>query len=182
MSTNDIERQCEDTIEFFRQELSRMRGGRASTSLLEGVMVDYYGSAVPLRQLGLINAPEPRLLTIQVYDHGAVEAVEKAIQQADLGLNPMREGNLVRIAIPALTEERRKELAKKLHKGAEEAKVSIRNHRRDAIDALKKQEKDKSISEDDLTRGKDEIQKTIDRYIVKVDELLNQKEKEMMEV
>jgi len=179
---NDLEAKCKKTAEHFKTDLGRLRGGRATTSLLEGVTVDYYGSRVPLIQLGMISAPEPRLLTIQVYDRGAVEAVEKAIQQADLGLNPSRDGSLVRIAIPALTEERRKDLIKKLHKMAEEAKVTIRNHRRESMDGLKKQEKDKQISADDLRRGSDEIQKITDKSTAEIDGLLQGKEKEMMEV
>jgi len=182
MSTENLKKNCEDTIEYLTIELGKMRSGRASSGLLETINVDYYGSSVPLKQLGLINAPEPRLLTVQVFDQGAVESVEKAIQTSDLGLNPARDGNLIRIAIPALTEERRKDLVKTLHKNAEEAKVAIRNHRREAIDELKKQEKDKSISEDEFNRGKDDVQKVTDSYIAQVDELLQSKEKEMMEV
>ena len=182
MASGDVKSNCEQSIEHFKTELSRMRSGRASTGLLEGIMVDYYGAQTPLIQLGMINAPEPRLVTVQVYDASAVESVEKAIQQADLGLNPSRDGNLVRVSIPALTEERRKELIKKLHALAEEARVAVRSHRRSAIDELKKQEKDKEISEDDSRREQESIQKTIDGYISQVDKLLEEKEKEMMEV
>ena len=178
----ELQRNCKETLEYLRLELSRLRTGRAQASLLEGLTVEYYGAPVPLQQLGLVNAPEARLLTIQVYDASAVESVEKAIQQADLGLNPARDGNLIRVAIPALTEDRRKELVKKLHKIAEEGKVSIRNHRRDAIDALKALEKDKEISEDDLSKGKEEVQKITDKYTKDVDVLLKEKEGEMMEV
>ena len=179
---NDLEGKCKKTAEHFKTDLGRLRGGRATTSLLAGVQVEYYGSRVPLIQLGMISAPEPRLLTIQVYDRGAVEAVEKAIQQSELGLNPSRDGSLVRIAIPALTEERRKDLIKKLHKMAEEAKVTIRNHRRESMDFLKKQEKDKAISADDLRRGSDDIQKITDKSTAEIDSLLQAKEKEMMDV
>ncbi len=178
----DLSDKCKETLEYLQTELSRIRSGRANTALLEGVQVDYYGSTVPLQQLGLISAPEARLLTIQVYDAGAVDSIEKAIQQADLGLNASRDGSLIRVPIPALTEERRKEFVKKLHKIAEEGKVAVRNHRRDAIDTLKKQEKDKDISEDDLAKGKDEVQKVTDTYTQEVDKLLAEKEKEMMEV
>ncbi|MBX7136730.1 MAG: ribosome recycling factor [Oligoflexia bacterium] len=174
--------QCVKAVEHFKKELGRVRSGRASTSLLEGVMVDYYGSQVPLIQVGLINAPEARLLTIQVYDGSAVEAVEKAIQKSELGLNPSREGNLVRVVIPALNEERRKELIKTLHRMTEEARVSLRNHRRDQIDELKKQEKSKEISSDELHRGQDEVQKITDKATADVEALLHAKEKEMMEV
>ncbi len=178
----NLKAECEKTVQHFKRDLGRLRTGRANSSLLEGVMVDYYGTQTPLIQLGMINAPEPRLITVQVYDRGAVEAVEKAIQQADLGLNPSRDGSLIRIAIPSLTEDRRKELIKKLHKMAEDTKVSLRNHRRDELDALKKQEKDKQISSDDLRRSTEEVQKIIDKHSSEVDQILSAKEKEMMEV
>lgn len=179
---NQLDAQCKATIEHFKKDLSRMRSGRASTSLLEGITVDYYGSHVALIQLGLINAPESRLITIQVYDPSAVESVEKALQQSDLGLNPSREGNLIRISIPSLTEERRKDLIKRLHKVGEETKVTLRNHRREAIDELKKNEKDKKISEDDMHRKQEEVQKLIDKYSKDIDTMVAAKEKEMMEV
>ncbi|MCB0331971.1 MAG: ribosome recycling factor [Bdellovibrionales bacterium] len=182
MDHSELESKCKHTIEYLHVELSRMRTGRANTSLLESLMVDYYGSKVPLQQLGLISAPEPRMLTVQIYDGSAIDSVEKSIQQSELQLNPSRDGNLLRIPIPALTEERRKELVKTLHKSAEEGRIAIRNHRREAIDGLKKAEKDKEISEDVLSRGKDEIQKVTDTYIAQVDKLLAEKEKEMMEV
>jgi len=178
----DLETKCTDSIEHFKRELTRMRSGRASTGLLEGLMVDYYGTQTPLQQLGLLNAPEARLITIQVYDTNAVESVEKAILQSDLGLNPSRDGNLIRINIPTLTEERRQELVKKINRMAEDAKVSIRNHRRDTIDSLKKQQKAKEISEDDLHRSMDDVQKIADDHIKGIETLLADKEKEMMEV
>jgi ribosome recycling factor len=178
----DLDVHCKKTVEHFKVEISRLRTGRAHTSLLEGIQVDYYGSHVPLIQMGMIGAPEPRLLTIQVYDASAVESVEKAIQQSELGLNPMREGNLLRIAIPALNEERRKEFVKKLNKLAEENKIVLRNHRRDAIDDLKKQEKDKKISQDDLRRSQDEVQKITDKFIADIEQLSQAKEKEILEV
>jgi ribosome recycling factor len=180
--TGSLKEQCEESIKHFKTELSRMRTGRAQSSLLEGIMVDYYGSPTSLIQLGMINAPEPRMITVQVYDQGAVEAVEKAIRQADLGLNPSRDGGLIRINIPSLTEDRRKELVKKLHKTSEEAKIAIRNHRRDQIDVLKKQEKEKKLSTDDLRRGQEEVQKLTDKYTADVDVLLQAKEKEITEV
>ena len=178
----ELEDKCKKTIEHFRREVSHMRTGRASAALFENIQVEYYGSHVPLQQLALVNAPEPRLVTIQVYDPGAVEAVEKAILQSDLGLNPSRDGNLLRLAIPHLTEERRKELIKKLHKMGEETRVALRNNRREAIEALKKRQKDKQISEDDLRRGQEEIQKVSDQYHKDVDTVVAAKEKEMMEV
>ena len=177
----ELEQKCKKTIEHFKKELGRVRTGRASSALLEGVHVEYYGSSVPLQQLGMINAPEPRLLTVQVYDGGAAEAVDRAIRAADLGLNPSRDGNLIRIAIPSLTEERRKEFVKRLHKMGEENKVVVRNHRRDEIEALKKKAKDKTISEDDSHRGQEEIQKITDRVIGELDVLMQAKEKEILD-
>lgn len=178
----DLEEKCKKTVEHFKKEVQRLRTGRASTQLLDGLMVDYYGSATPLMSLGLINAPEPRLLTIQVYDSNAMDSIDKAIRQADLGLNPSRDGGMIRIAIPALTEDRRKELVKKLHKMSEEEKIVLRNHRRDGIDLLKKQEKDKAISADDLRRGQDEVQKITDKYTAEIEKAQAVKEKEIMEV
>ena len=177
-----LEDECTKTVEHFKKDIGKVRTGRAQTGLIEGLMVDYYGSSVPLIQLGMINAPETRLLTIQVYDSNAVASVEKAIQQSDLGLNPSRDGNMIRLNIPALTEERRKEFVKKLHKLAEEARIAMRNHRRDANDSLKKEEKNKEITEDDLHRGQAEVQKITDKYIAEIDSLLADKEKEMLEV
>lgn len=177
-----LEKDCKAAIEHAKKEIARLRTGRASSSLLEGLMVEYYGSMVPIIQLGMISAPEPRLLTVQVYDGGAVDNVEKAIRQADLGLNPARDGNLIRVSIPALTEDRRKEMSKKLSKLGEETKVGIRNHRRETIDELKKKEKNKELTTDDLKRSLDEVQKVTDRYIAEVDTLMSAKEKEIMEV
>lgn len=182
MDFNNFEESGNKTIASFRKELARLRTGRAHSSLLEGINVDYYGSSVPLNQLGNVSAPEARLLTIQVYDAGAVEAVEKAIKISELGLNPARDGNVIRVPIPALTEERRKELVKKLHKVAEENRIAIRNVRRDVIESFKKQEKDKEITTDDLKRAQEQAQKITDRFIKEIDELLASKEKEMLEV
>ena len=178
----ELEQGCKTALEHLKKEIARLRTGRAHTSLLDGLNVDYYGTSVPLIQLGLINAPESRLITIQVYDSNAAESIEKAIRQADLGLNPARDGNLIRISIPALTEDRRKEMVKKLHKLAEESKVAIRNHRRETIDVLKQQEKDKEISADDLRRGQEEVQKVTDKHTAEVDNMVALKEKEMLEV
>jgi ribosome recycling factor len=174
--------QCGKAIDHYKKELSRLRTGRAAPSLLENLTVEYYGSAVPLQQLGLVAAPEPRLLTIQVYDSSAVESVEKAIQQSDLGLNPSRDGALVRVAIPPLNEERRKELIKKVYKMGEDTKISLRNLRRDEIELVKKQVKDKELSEDDGRRLQDEIQKIVDVFVAEVDTAASAKEKEMLEV
>ncbi len=173
---------CAKAIEHFKKDLSRLRSGRASTSLLEGLTVDYYGSQVPLQQIGMVAAPEPRLLTIQVYDGSAVEAIEKAIQQSELGLNPSRDGNLIRVAIPALNEERRKELIKKISKMSEETKVGLRNHRRDEVELVKKKQKAKEMSEDDSRKAQEEIQKIVDKFVAEVDVAVAAKEKELMEV
>lgn len=180
--TGDFEVKCKASIEHFKQDLLKLRTGRANSSMLDVVQVEYYGSYVPLKQIAMLNAPEPRLLTVQVYDASASEAVEKAIKHADLGFNPSREGNLIRIPVPALTEERRRELIKKLHKMGEEAKVVVRNLRRDSIDALKKSQKDGKVSEDESRRGQDQIQKVTDKYTAEIETLLGLKEKEMMEV
>ena len=179
---SELEQGSKKAVEHFRAELKKLRSGRAAPSMLEGVMVDYYGSHVPLIQMGMIAAPEPRLLTVQVYDGSAVEAVEKAIQQANLGLNPSREGALLRIAVPSLNEERRKDLIKNLHKMAEEAKVALRGVRRNAMDSVKEQEKKKVITEDQSKRDQEALQKIVDKYTAEVDSIAATKEKEMMEV
>lgn len=178
----DLEQKAKKTIEHFKVEAGRLRTGRASPQLLEGVKVDYYGSLVPLIQVGMINVPEPRCVTVQVYDPSAAEAVEKAIRQADLGLNPMRDGGIIRVNIPSLTEERRKDLVKKLHKMAEETKITVRTQRRDAVELLKKQEKNKEIAADDSRRGQEEIQKITDKMTTEIDAVSVAKEKEIMEV
>ena len=174
--------ECDQSTKHFRTELTHLRSGRASASLLETIHVDYYGTLVPLQSLGLIGAPEPRLLTVQIYDRGAVEAVEKAILASDLGLNPSRDGSMLRIPIPALTEDRRRELIKKIHKMAEESKVSVRNHRRDQIEHLKKMEKSKELSEDSLKKAQEEVQKVTDKFIAEIDQILAAKEKELLDV
>lgn len=174
--------QCVKALEHYKKELSRLRSGRATPSLLEGLMVEYYGSKVSLQQLGMVSAPEPRMLTIQVYDGGAVESIEKAIQQSDLGLNPSRDGSLIRVIIPALNEERRKDLIKKVNKMAEETRVALRNLRRDEVEGVKKQVKNKEMSEDDSRRAQEEIQKIVDKYVADVDSAASVKEKELMEV
>ncbi len=182
MQTAELESKCKKTLEHFKLELGRVRSGRASSAMFEGIQVEYYGSRVPLQQLGLVNTPEARLVTIQVYDPSAAEAVDKAIQQSNLGFNPSREGNLIRIVIPPLTEERRKEQIKRLHKMSEDTKVALRNNRREAIDEIKAAEKAKDLSEDDSRRRHEEAQKITDKYSKDVDTALAAKEKEMMEV
>jgi ribosome recycling factor len=169
-------------IEDFRRKLATVRTGRAAVSLLDGVMVDYYGTMTPLNQMASVHAPEPQLLTVQPWDQTQLGAVEKAIRGADLGLNPSNDGKLVRIPIPALTEERRKQLVKQVHEIAEDHRTAVRNVRRDANERLKKMLKDKQISEDAERDGLDEIQKLTNSYIGKIDELTKSKEHELTNV
>jgi ribosome recycling factor len=178
---NEIKRRMDGAIETLRKEFAGLRTGRASASLLEPIVVDVYGSMMPLTQVGTINVPEARLLTVQVWDRN-VKAVEKAIRDSGLGLNPMTEGATIRVALPDLNQERRKELAKVAGKYAEAARVSVRNVRRDGMDALKKQEKDKLISTDEHRKSADDIQAATDAHIKKIDESLAQKEKEITQV
>ncbi|MEO8541286.1 MAG: ribosome recycling factor [bacterium] len=172
----------DSSIQSFRRELNGIRTGRAHPSLIETLPVDYYGAITPLKQLGSINAPESRLLTIQVWDRSAVQAIQKAIQASDLGLNPAIDGQLMRLPIPALTEQRRKELVKMLHNKSEEARVAIRNVRRHSHDELRKAEKDGEVSQDDLKRSEEELQKITDRHITTVDAEAKKKEADLLEV
>lgn len=178
----DIERRMDGAIETLRKELSGLRTGRASTSLLEPITVEAYGQTMHLNQVATVSAPEPRMLTVQVWDRGMAAAVEKAIRDANLGVNPQSEGQVIRVRMPELTEERRKDLVKVAHKYAEQARIAVRNVRRDGMEALKKAEKEHKISEDDHKRGADEIQKSTDGHIKKIDEALSAKEKEIMQV
>jgi ribosome recycling factor len=172
----------ERSIESFRKELGKVRTGRASFSLLDGVKVDYYGTPTPLQQVGTLSVPESRLITITPWDAKMIGPIEKAIQASGLGLNPASDGKVVRIPIPPLTEERRKELAKVVRKMAEDARVAVRNVRREAIEKLKDREKKKEISEDDVKRGQDRIQKETDASVKKIDDILKAKEQEILEV
>ena len=172
----------EAAIEDVRRKLATVRTGRASVSLLDIVMVDYYGTATPLNQMASVHAPEPQMLTVQPWDPTQLGNVEKAIRAADLGLNPSNDGKLVRIPIPPLTEERRKQLARQVHDIAEEHRTAIRNIRRDENDKLKKMLKDKAISEDAERDGLEDIQKLTDNYISKIDDLSKSKEHEIMSV
>lgn len=172
----------EKTNQVFQNELRAIRAGRANPQLLERVMVDYYGSQTPLTQMGNISAPEPRMLLVSVWDQSALSLVEKAIQKSDLGLNPSNDGKVIRLIVPELTEERRKELTKVVGKTAEDAKVAIRSIRRDAMDQVKKQQKDSVITEDDLKIAEKKIQDITDEAIKSVDALASAKEKEIMEV
>ncbi len=172
----------EKAIEALKKEFTRVRTGRASVSLLDDIRIDYYGTPTPLNQIGTLVVPEPRLITIQPWEKKLIPDIEKAILKSDLGLNPASDGILVRIAIPALTEERRKEMVKQIKRMGEEAKIAIRNVRRDGNEGLKKLEKEKKISEDELKRGEKEIQDLTDQFVKKADEVVAVKEKEVMEI
>jgi ribosome recycling factor len=170
------------TIEALRKEFSSIRTGRASLALLDGIMVNYYDTLTPLQQLASLSIPESRQMAIQPWDPKTIPDIEKAILKSDLGLTPMNDGKMIRMSIPLLTEERRKQLVKIVKKKAEEAKVAVRNIRRDANEELKKLEKEKHLSEDEVKKAQDEIQKITDSYITRVDDVLANKEKEIMEV
>lgn len=170
------------TIQVLKNELNSIRAGRANPSMLDRISVDYYGAVTPIKQLASVSAPEPRLITIQPYDMSILSAIEKAIQQSDLGINPSNDGKIIRLNIPLLTEERRKELIKIVKKTGEDNKVALRNERRNVNDALKKMHKDGELTEDELKTATDQVQKITDKFIKQVDELLVAKEKEIMEV
>src|SRR3984957_5919381 len=174
--------EMEKTVEAFRHELTKVRTGRASTGLVDSLYVNYYGAKTPIRQVASLAAPEPRLIVIPPYDKTALHEIEKAIQSSDLGLTPQNDGKIIRIPIPELTQERRKELVKHVKKIAEEHRVGVRNHRRDANDMLKDLNKDKQISEDDLRGAEAKVQQFTTDLIDKVDKLLAAKEAEIMEV
>lgn len=180
--TEDLRKEMDHTLGALRKELTRTRTGRASTALLEGITVEYYGTRTPLNQLAGLSAPEPRLLLIQPYDKSALAQIERSILQSDLGLVPINDGKILRVPIPELTEERRRELVRHVRKVAEDYRVSMRNHRRDAIDMLKALEKDKEITEDDVHKGSEKVQELTKTYIEKVDQVLKAKEDEIMEV
>ncbi|HZG15113.1 MAG TPA: ribosome recycling factor [Candidatus Bathyarchaeia archaeon] len=178
----DMEERMTKAIGTLKKDLATLRAGRANPAMLDKVVVDYYGTPTPISQLANINAPEPRMLQIQPWDKGALKEIDRAIQQSDLGLTPSNDGNIIRIAVPPLTEERRKELVKVAGKSGEEAKVAIRNIRRDANDEIKKLEKAATISEDESRRYQESIQKTTDKYIAEVDKIVKDKEKDILEV
>ena len=177
---NDLDRRMKGAVEALRGDLSGLRTGRANTALLEPVTVEVYGSHMPLSQCATISAPEPRMLTVQVWDKSNVGPVEKAIRSAGLGLNPINDGNTLRLPIPDLTEERRKELAKLAHTYAEKARVAIRNVRRDGMDSLKADEAKKEISEDDRKRSETDVQKLTDEQIKQADDVAAHKEQEIL--
>lgn len=178
----DAEQHMQATVEDARRKFSHIRTGRASVNLLDNIMVEYYGTPTPLNQVANISAPEPSMLTVQPWDPSVIKAIEKAIQASDLNLNPSNDGKMVRIPIPPLTEERRKQLTRVVHDITEEHRTAIRNIRRDANDKVKTLSKDKAISEDDEHRALDEIQKLTDAYIEKLNELGKQREAEIMHV
>lgn len=183
MSTlQQAKQRMESALESLRREFGSVRTGKASPALLDTVRVEAYGSRVPLNQVGTVSAPEPRLLTIQPWDRALVKEIEKSIRESDLGLNPSNDGTLIRIPIPALTEERRKEYVRMLHKLAEEGRVAIRQARKDANDGVKARQKDEHLSEDDVRREQGEVQKLTDQYIARVEDILKHKEAEVMEV
>jgi ribosome recycling factor len=178
----DLKTRIDKSVDDLKRELGKFRTGRASPSLLDGVRVAYYGTPTPLTGVASISVPEPRLITVKPWDKGVIKDIEKAIREANLGLNPMNDGEIIRVPIPALTEERRKDIAKQVRQKGEEHKVAIRNVRRDANEMLKDALKEKAISEDDLKRGNERVQKETDQGIAKVDEVIQKKEKEVMEV
>lgn len=178
----EVEHKMDRSLAALRKDLARIRTGRASLALLEGISVDYYGTTTPLNQLATLAAPESRLMTIQPWDKSQIGPIEKALQRSDLGLTPVNDGKMIRLAIPPLTAERRQNLVKQVKKMGEESKVALRNVRREGNDWLKDLEKAKEISEDDLRRGQEHMQKITDRFIGQVDEVLSAKEREILEV
>jgi len=179
---NEAEQKMTKTVEVFRKDLASVRAGRANPAMLDKVMVDYYGTPTPINQLANIAVPEPRLLTIQPWDKSTIKDIEKAILKSDLGITPTNDGVVIRLVVPQLTQERRAEIVKTVKKKAEEAKVAVRNIRREVIDDIKKLEKDKVVSEDEAKKGQDKAQKLTDKYIKEIDSILEKKEKEIMEV
>jgi ribosome recycling factor len=169
-------------VEALRHDLAKVRTGRASVTILDDVRVDYYGTPTPLNQVATLAVPEPRMITIQPWERKLIPDIEKAIHKSGLGLNPSSDGVLIRLAFPALTEERRKEMVKMVKKMGEEGKIAIRNARRDANEAIKKLLKDKAVSEDDEKRGEKEIQELTDDYIARIDKVIADKEKELLEI
>lgn len=179
---DDLDSRFEKAFEALRRELSRVRTGRANINLLDTIRVNYYGQPTPLSQIAALQVPEPRLITIKPWESNLIKEIERTIMQSDLGITPTSDGTLIRLAVPPLTEERRKDLVKQVHRIGEDAKVSIRNSRRDANAFLKQAEKDSDITEDDLTRALKVVQDKTDEGIATVDKLLEKKESELMEV
>ncbi|HHS97054.1 MAG TPA: ribosome recycling factor [Chloroflexi bacterium] len=178
----NTEERMKKTLEVLESQLRSIRTGRASPALVERVMVEYYGVPTPLNQLAVISAPEPQLLTIRPYDPSSLDAIERAILSSDLGLNPSNDGKIIRLVIPSLTQERREELVRMVNRRVEEAKVALRNIRREALEKLRDMEKEKEISEDDFFRARDDLQDLIDRYAEEAEELGKRKSREILEV
>ncbi|HEX2423920.1 MAG TPA: ribosome recycling factor [Actinomycetota bacterium] len=181
-ATKDATHKMEQAVAHLKDDLAGIRTGRAAPAVINRVTVEYYGTPVPLNQLAGVSVPEPRLLQIQPFDKSAISAIERAIMQSDLGITPSNDGNVIRLAFPPLTEERRKELVKQVHHRAEEARVAVRNVRRHAKEEMEKLEHDGAISQDDLIRAEKELQKLTDRFVTEVDEIQGHKEQELMEV
>lgn len=179
---NDAEHRMQSAVSALDRELDSVRTGRARPALVEGLKVEYYGTPTPLNQMATINSPEPRLITIQPWDKTQLGTIEKAIQKSDLGLTPTNDGNIIRLVIPQLTEDRRKELVKVVHKKVEDGRVAVRNVRRDSLEHLRKAQHDKQISDDDERRAQDRLQKVTDRYIAEVDKHGQAKEQDLLEV
>jgi ribosome recycling factor len=177
-----LQKEMDQSLGALRKELAKLRTGRASTALLEHIVVEYYGATTPLNQLATLSAPEPRLLLIQPFDRSAIGNIEKAILKSDLGLTPNNDGKIIRVPIPQLTEERRKDLVKHVKRIGEEFRVSVRNHRRVAVEHLKEAEKKKEVTADDAKHGQDRVQKITDDFIGRVDKVVKAKEEEIMEV
>ncbi len=182
MTIQMLEDKMKKTLAFLKDEYNQLKAGRANPMLLDRVSMDYYGSPTPLKQLASVSVPEPRVIQVQPYDASVLKDMERAIQAANLGINPSNDGKVIRLIMPMLTEERRVELTKDAKKLGEDAKVAIRNMRRDAVELVKKQEKDKEITEDEKTKAEKDIQKKVDDFIAKVDEMIENKCKEIMEV
>lgn len=178
----DVKRRMQGAVQSFKHDLASLRTGRASANVLDPIQVEAYGARQPLNQLATVSVPEARLLSVQVWDRSMVAAVEKAIRESDLGLNPQTEGQVLRIRIPELNEQRRKEMVKVAHKYAEESRIAVRHVRRDGIDLIKKLEKDGHLTKDDVTRESDLVQKATDQHIAEIDQALAAKEKEILHV
>ncbi|HEX9299305.1 MAG TPA: ribosome recycling factor [Actinomycetota bacterium] len=181
-ASNDATHKMEQAVAHLKDDLAGIRTGRAAPAVINRVTVEYYGTPVPLNQLAGVSVPEPRLLQIQPFDKSAISSIERAIMQSDLGITPSNDGNVIRLAFPPLTEERRKELVKQVHHRAEEARVAVRNVRRHAKEEMERLERDGAISQDDLIRAEKELQKLTDRFVTEVDEIQGHKEQELMEV
>lgn len=179
---NDVKRRMDGAVQSLKSDLASLRTGRATSNLLDPIQIEAYGARMPINQVATVSVPEPRMLSVQVWDRGMVSAVEKAIRESDLGLNPQTEGQVLRLRIPELNEQRRKEMVKVAHKYAEESRIAVRHVRRDGLDLLKKLEKDGHMSEDDAARHADQVQKATDQHVVEIDQALSAKEKEIMHV